>query len=89
MSRCSGGLGAWAVVWKPGARSFDTGAGALPAQALPPAAGPCYSGSRCFMGISLGLVLVEGLLAAAGATWVDARSAQWNAGAGKTAGPTA
>ena len=41
------------------------------------------------MGISLGLVLVEGLLAAAGATWVDVRSAQWNAGAGKTAGPTA
>ena len=24
-------------------------------------AGPCYSGSRCFMGISLGLALVEGL----------------------------
>ena len=39
MSRCSGVLGAWAVVWKPGARSFETGAGALPAQALPPAAG--------------------------------------------------
>ena len=35
------------------------------------------------MGISLGLALVEGLLAAAGATWVDARSAQWNAGAGE------
>ena len=50
---------------------------------------PCYSGSRCFMGISFSLALVEGLLAAAGATWVDARSAQWNAGAGRTAGPTA
>ena len=87
VARCSGVLGVWAVVWKPGTRSSETGA--LPAQALPPAAGPCYSGSRCFMGISLGLVLVEGLLAAAGATWVDARSAQWNAGAGKTAGPTA
>ena len=63
VARCSGVLGAWAVVWKPGTRSFDIGSGALPAQALPPAAGPCYSGSRCFMGISLGLVLVEGLLA--------------------------
>ena len=35
------------------------------------------------MGISLGLVLVEGLLAASRPTWVDARSAQWNAGAGE------
>ena len=50
---------------------------------------PGSPGSRCFMGISLGLALVEGLLAAGWATWVDARSAQWNAGAGKTAGPTA
>ena len=39
MARCSGVLGVWAVVWKPGARSSETGAGALPAQALPPAAG--------------------------------------------------
>ena len=53
------------------------------------AVGPGYSGSRCFMGISLGLALVEGLPAAGWATWVDVRSAQWNAGAGKTAGPTA
>ena len=41
------------------------------------------------MGISLGLVLVEGLPPPGWATWVDVRSAQWNAGAGKTAGPTA
>ena len=64
VSRYSG-LGVWA-----GARSFETGAGALPAQALPPVAGPGYSGSRCFMGISFGLALVEGLLAAAGARLV-------------------
>ena len=37
----------------------------------PGAAGPCSSGSRCFMGISFGLVLVEGLPAAGWATWVD------------------
>ena len=74
MARCSGVLGGWAVVWKPGARSFETGAGALPAQALPPAAGPCSPGSRCFIGISLGLVSVEGLPAAGGPTWVNARS---------------
>ena len=36
----------------------------------PGAAGPCYSGSRCFIGISVGLALVEGLPAAPWATWV-------------------
>ena len=40
----------------------------------PGAAGPCYCGSRCFIGISVGLALVEGLPAAAGATWVPDRS---------------
>ena len=40
----------------------------------PGAAGPCYSGSRCFMGISVGLALVEGLPAAGWATWVPDRS---------------
>ena len=39
----------------------------------PGAAGPCYSGSRCFIGISVGLALV-GLPAAAGTTWVPDRS---------------
>ena len=34
---------------------------------------PCYSGSRCFIGISLGLALVEGLPAAAGARSVPGR----------------
>ena len=82
MARCSGGLGVWAVVWKPGARSFETGAGALPAQALPPAAGPGYSGSRCFMGISLGLALVEGLPAAGWATWGNACSVRGTRGRG-------
>ena len=33
-----------------------------------------YSGSCCFIGISVGLALVEGLPAAAGATWVPDRS---------------
>ena len=37
------------------------------------AAGPCYSGSRCFIGISVGLALV-GFPAAAGTTWVPDRS---------------
>ena len=50
------------------------------------AAGPCYSGSRCFMGISFGLVLVEGLPAAAGATWVDVRSVRGTRGRGKRLG---
>ena len=40
----------------------------------PGAAGPCYSGSRCFIGISVGLALVEGLPAAGWATWVPDRS---------------
>ena len=40
----------------------------------PGAAGPCYSGSRCFMGISVGLALVDGLPAAGWATWVPDRS---------------
>ena len=81
-----GGLGRRMEARRP--ELLNRGGGA-PAQALPPAAGPGYSGSRCFIGISLGLALVEGLLAAGWATWVDVRSAQWNAEAGKTAGPTA
>ena len=36
--------------------------------------GPCYSGSRCFIGISVGLALVEGLPAAGWASWVPDRS---------------
>ena len=40
----------------------------------PGAAGPCYSGSRCFIGISVGLALVDGLPAAGWATWVPDRS---------------
>ena len=50
-----------------------TGAGVLPAQALPPGR-PGSPGSRCFIGISLGLALVEGLPAAPWAAWVPDRS---------------
>ena len=48
----------------------------------PGAAGPCYSGSRCFMGISFSLALVDGLPAAAGATWVDVGSVRGTRGGG-------
>ena len=57
--------GFWAVVWKPNARRPGTRVAPGPG---PSSGRPCYSGSRCFMGISFGLVLVEGLPAAGWAT---------------------
>ena len=85
-SRCLGVLGAWAVVLKPGARSSETryeesapGPGSY-------AFWPCYSGSRCFMGISVGLALVEGLLAAGWATLLKAGSVRGTGRQGKRLG---
>ena len=52
----------------------------------PGAAGPCYSGSRCFMGISVGLALVEGLPAAGWARSVSVCSVRGTRGRGKRLG---
>ena len=75
--------GFWAVVWKPNARRPGTRVAPGPG---PSSGRPCYSGSRCFMGISFGLVLVEGLPAAGWATWVDVRSVRGTRGRGKRLG---
>ena len=52
----------------------------------PGAAGPCLAGSRCFMGISFGLVFMEGLPAAGWATWVNVGSGSGTRRRGKRLG---
>ena len=52
----------------------------------PGAAGPCSSGSRCSIGISVGLALVDGLPAAGWATWGNVRSVRGTRGRGKRLG---
>ena len=56
-----GGLGRRMEARRP---EFRNRGGGAPGPGSSAGRRPCYSGSRCFMGISLGLALVEGLPAA-------------------------
>ena len=62
------------------ARCFGLG------QSCHPFGRPGSPGSRCFMGISFGLVLVEGLPSAGWATWVNVGSVRGTRGRGKRLG---